>query len=140
VSVGGYKFEWNGAAVQEDVKVAMREALVEGSVTLATAMRTNLNKQGPSKPGEFPGVDTRILVGSIDFRLDATQTRAKVGTHKKYGRWLEYGTSKMLPRPWVIRSFELAKGLIHKRMIDEADRVYAERQVARIQSNAGGAK
>jgi len=136
VSRGNFTFTWNGEAYTQDVKAALGEALIEGSVTLMNQMKSNISGPSPSKPGEFPGLDTGDLKSSVNFNILKGELRSKIGTHKKYGRWLEYGTSKMLPRPWVLRSFELAKNLIREKMMREAERALSERIAAR--ANAGG--
>lgn len=136
MSRGNFTFQWNGEAVAQDVKAAMREALIEGSVTLTREMRRNIAGPSPSKPGDFPGLDHGTLRSSVNFNLIPAEMKSKIGTHLKYGRWLEYGTSRMLARPWVLRSYELARALIHKKMTDEATRVLA----SKVASRAGGAK
>lgn len=60
-----------------------------------------------SPPGRFPGVRTSLLRNSIlavaPERL-GTPLHAAFGTGVLYGRWLEFGTSKMAARPWIFRS------------------------------------
>lgn len=53
----------------------------------------------PSDPGEFPGVDTGTLKNSIHVEPAGLGKRNLVdGTN--YGHWLEFGTSRMSPRPF----------------------------------------
>lgn len=56
-----------------------------------------------SRPGETPTTQIGVLRNSIAY-TDAQGGVAFVGTGLKYGRWLELGTSKMQPRPWLRRS------------------------------------
>lgn len=53
----------------------------------------------PSSPGEFPGVDTGTLKNSIHVEPAGLGKRNLVaGT--AYAHYLEFGTSKMAPRPF----------------------------------------
>lgn len=55
----------------------------------------------PSKPGEPPHVQRGQLRASVATETERLTTR--VGTNQKKGRWLELGTSRMAPRPWLRR-------------------------------------
>lgn len=57
-----------------------------------------------SAPGEPPATDTGRLVGSIFARL--FRDYAEVGTNVKYGAYLEAGTGRILPRPWLRPAYE----------------------------------
>ena len=61
-----------------------------------------------SAPGEFPKTDRGRLVASINVASDiaARGLIVRVGTNLKYGRALEFGTLKMAPRPWLVRTFK----------------------------------
>ena len=52
-----------------------------------------------SAPGEPPKTDTGGLVSSIALVLGTM--RAEVGTGLEYGKYLEFGTTRMEPRPWL---------------------------------------
>lgn len=56
-----------------------------------------------SSPGNPPAVDTGRLRASITHRLEweAGGAAAYVGTSVEYARHLEFGTSKMEPRPFL---------------------------------------
>lgn len=63
-----------------------------------------------SAPGEYPANDTGRLASSVAFELPQGDTAiARVGTGIQYGPMLEFGTSKMAARPWLLPSFEKAK-------------------------------
>lgn len=63
-----------------------------------------------SAPGEYPSSDYGRLVESVDYELPQGDTAiARVGTVIDYGPMLEFGTSKMAARPWLLPSFEKAK-------------------------------
>jgi HK97 gp10 family phage protein len=57
-----------------------------------------------SAPGEPPATDTGKLVGSIV--ADAEGLRAWVVARSVYAIWLEYGTSSMAPRPFLVPAAE----------------------------------
>jgi len=57
-----------------------------------------------SGPGEFPKTDTGQLVKSISTQRLDSGFKSIVGTDLRYGRFLEFGTSNMQARPWLLRS------------------------------------
>jgi len=60
-----------------------------------------------SKPGQPPALDTGTLRRSItrDIRSERGGYAGYTGTPLKYGLWLERGTSRMQPRPWLKPTF-----------------------------------
>jgi len=63
-----------------------------------------------SAPGQYPASDTGRLASNIRFELPtSTALTGRVGTNIMYGRHLEFGTTKMAARPWLMPSFEKAK-------------------------------
>lgn len=63
-----------------------------------------------SAPGEAPAVETANLITSIAV-VQESDLRAIVGTSVEYGLHLEFGTSRMGPRPWLGPAFEKAKDI-----------------------------
>jgi hypothetical protein len=62
-----------------------------------------------SAPGQYPATDTGTLASRVDFNLPtASNLRGSVGTNIFYGPMLEFGTSKMAARPWLLPSFRQA--------------------------------
>jgi HK97 gp10 family phage protein len=55
---------------------------------------------GPSAPGQFPHADTGTLRKSIFWKMVDNWT-AVVGSNLNYARYLELGTRKMAPRPFL---------------------------------------
>ena len=54
-----------------------------------------------SAPGEAPATDTGRLASGVDFRRDGPMS-ATVGSQVAYAAMLEFGTSRIAPRPaWV---------------------------------------
>lgn len=59
-----------------------------------------------SAPGQYPATDRGRLAGSIKAIISGTT--AIVGTNVAYGPMLEFGTSRMAARPWLLPSFKAA--------------------------------
>ena len=54
-----------------------------------------------SAPGQAPATDTGRLASSVDFKRDGPMS-ATVGSQVAYAAMLEFGTSRIAPRPaWV---------------------------------------
>lgn len=73
-----------------------------------TAYKKRGGEHVASAPGEAPGIDESILVGQIAVKID-NPLSARVGTNNEYAEHLEFGTSKMEPRPFMFPAFEKAK-------------------------------
>lgn len=60
-------------------------------------------ERNPSPPGEVPAVQTGHLRRSIAQEVERRlwNVAARIGTNVRYGRYLEFGTPKMAPRPWL---------------------------------------
>ncbi len=100
---------WEGPKIEAQTYDAVEAALLAAGSEVQTQMQRNIAaKKGPSAPGEFPGYDTRNLTLSVTTERMAPD-RVRMGSPVFYGRLLEYGTSKMAARPWVVRSFMMAK-------------------------------
>jgi len=61
-----------------------------------------------SKPGDPPNSDTGRLVQSIKFDFKKDGLVGRVGSNLKYAAWLEFGTERMDPRPWLAPAIEEA--------------------------------
>jgi len=59
-------------------------------------------------PGYAPNSDRGNLVRSIKFLF--SKTNGEVSTNLQYGKYLEFGTSRMAARPWLIPALEKNKG------------------------------
>jgi hypothetical protein len=70
-----------------------------------------------SAPGQYPATDSGILVGSVRMELPTEADKTgRVGTRIAYGPMLEFGTSRMAARPWLLPSFERAKIGVEKEL------------------------
>ena len=61
-----------------------------------------------SAPGEAPASDTGNLVSKIMVK-QKTKNITNVVSNANYSAFLEYGTSKMQPRPFMLPAFEKSK-------------------------------
>ena len=70
-----------------------------------------------SAPGQYPMSDTARLQSSIQFNMATPASlRGDVGTNIKYGLYLEFGTSTMAARPWLLPSFKQSVATIGKEL------------------------
>jgi HK97 gp10 family phage protein len=104
------KFKRMGAAMERNMENATKAIAGETHGLMVQRIQKNsgtgrVYKRGArthkaSSPGEYPNTDTGALVRSIYWRMVNTLT-AHVGTPILYGKYLEYGTSKMAARPFI---------------------------------------
>jgi HK97 gp10 family phage protein len=87
-----------------------KAAALASGVALQQQMKDTFTNAGPSPsaPGNPPAIDTGTLRRSIQVNQKADNS-VEVGSNLEYARYLEYGTTKMAARPWLNRSFNLAK-------------------------------
>lgn len=71
-----------------------------------------------SSPGQYPASDTGRLANSVGVASDIRDRGASitVGTSVAYGPMLEFGTSRMGARPWLLPSFQKAKIGVEKEL------------------------
>lgn len=61
-------------------------------------------RYNPSKPGEFPHLDSGDLRRSIFFQINRSLQTVRVGSNLKYAKYLEEGTKRMAQRPFLERT------------------------------------
>ena len=69
-----------------------------------------------SAPGEPPASDTGYLVNNIKRKMDMDKLGGEVRSRANYSKYLEYGTSKMMPRPFMFPALEKHRGKIKTRI------------------------
>lgn len=77
-----------------------------------------------SAPGEFPNEDLGNLADSIELFYPQKAVVA-YGSNIVYASYLEFGTTKMAARPWLVPSFKTAQEVMRGRLetkLDEAIR------------------
>jgi len=104
-----------------DTQVEAVLAIQDPGKTGRIYTRGNVSHQA-SAPGQAPASDTGNLMGSVAVDFEGELT-AYVGTHVVYGKHLEFGTSRMLPRPWLLPSFEKAKIGVSAKLKEDIERL-----------------
>lgn len=103
--------QWNAERIKLAVLAAADKGLEAAGDVVANKAVTliGINHGGvPSKPLYPPNSQTGTLHKSIT-RTRAEAGRVSVGTAVEYGRFLEFGTYRMLPRPWLRRALAESK-------------------------------
>ena len=109
--------------VKEDLENNMQEVLLGGgqlirgeairSIQTGAKSGKTYKKYNPTRthkasaPGEAPASDTGFLVSNI--RVKDQKDFVEVRSEASYSKFLEYGTSKMLPRPFMFPASEKSK-------------------------------
>ena len=110
---------------QEVVKGGGQLIRTEAIKSIQTGAKTGIvyEKYNPrrthraSAPGESPASDTGNLVSKIMVKQkDKNTTQVESGAD--YSAFLEYGTSKMLPRPFLFPAFQKSKDKIVKAVVN----------------------
>jgi len=65
-----------------------------------------------SDPGESPATDTGFLASNIT--IESKELEAWIIAKAKYSAWLEFGTSKIKPRPFMFPAYEENKKNVQK--------------------------
>jgi len=83
--------------IEQDIKKELRRTKSGPVVTRYRPER----QVKVSRPYEAPAKDMGMLVNSIDVDVDPAQFNLTISAAAPYARELEYGTRKMLPRPFL---------------------------------------
>lgn len=99
------------AEVERQAKTLMRDATVDPNKTYG--------KRGhhPSVPGSAPAPDSGELMRSVthEVTIENGEVVGKVGSilrNPDYPKFLEFGTSKMKPRPWLSAALEKSQNFM----------------------------
>jgi HK97 gp10 family phage protein len=121
------RIDWYGNRVFTLATEANIAAMHKAAILVADDTKEHFTKQGSgriygkrkhraSKPGEPPAIDTGTLrasimseverhgsnvLGRVGPDVEKIAAKAPVGTNVNYGYYLEIGTSKMAPRPYL---------------------------------------
>ena len=95
--------KWNPQQFQARL-VAARDAAAEAAaLALSNTIKASmpgLQRGKPSKPGRFPNKQTGQLSNSMSHTKGVAGV-AYAGSDKPYARYLNNGTTTILPRPWA---------------------------------------
>ena len=86
--------------VMDRLQKRMQTYAADVEVNMKVVMK---RKPYPSAPGQPPRIDTGNLIRSItsEMKREHNKIAIRIGTNVDYGRYLELGTEKMKPRPWI---------------------------------------
>ena len=67
-----------------------------------------------SAPGQYPATDTGFLISQIttNVKIEKDRVIGQIISSAPYSKFLEFGTSKMLPRPFMHPSLRINEGKI----------------------------
>lgn len=105
------KVTWNGNRVHQEIKADINARLDLAGELIASTIRRNLSTPGPaaSAPGQFPHAQSGRLRNSVTYSTDASKMTLRVGTNVEYAAFLEGGTRRMEPRPFLLRTVFMLK-------------------------------
>ena len=95
--------------ITDDIKESMAKTTRDSSRSYHT--HNKKIPHHPSAPGNPPAPDTGNLRNSIRFSVEnaGNAVKGRIGSTQNkppYGAYLEYGTSNILPRPWLAPAIE----------------------------------
>lgn len=85
--------------------VAELEARIKTSFSEPKTGNVDSRGHQASAPGEAPAIDDGTLAGSVQAYME-TDTKGGIGVSAEHGPHLEYGTSNMAPRPFMVPAAE----------------------------------
>jgi hypothetical protein len=124
---------WNQTAADAQIRRWAVRSLTAAAIVVVNTCKTNLSHSGTgrraaggavvphtggnarrvygafrSAVGSFPFKQTGRLRASVAYEIDENNLVARVGTNVNYGRWLELGTRRLQPHPWLRPSLAMA--------------------------------
>lgn len=126
-----------GPEIARSLYAAGQNIEIDAEISI-TAGSVSGKNHVPSKPGEPPNADTRVLDSNIETKLEDTRRpRVTVTSHAPYSAPLEYGTEKMAARPFMRPALEKNKKAVTGSVRGAVNRVIRQ-GVASIRSESGG--
>jgi HK97 gp10 family phage protein len=100
-----------------DVEKEAKKSIQRGSPSGRVYERYNPRRtHQASAPGQPPASDTGFLVNNIKRKMDTDNMGGEVASRADYSKYLEFGTSKMLPRPFMFPALEKNRKKIKSRI------------------------
>jgi HK97 gp10 family phage protein len=94
----------------------VKKRIQRGPKTGRTYTRGNITHTA-SAPGQAPATDTGVLASSVYF-TQSSKLSAVVGSRLAYASYLEFGTTRIKPRPSWTPAVEAAAPKLQKRIED----------------------
>jgi HK97 gp10 family phage protein len=100
------KLVWHGDRLAKEIKADLNGRLAVVGELVAGQLRRNLSTPGPaaSAPGQFPHAQSGRLRQAPTYNVDSRKVSLRIIVPVEYARFLELGTSKMQPRPFLLRT------------------------------------
>lgn len=99
-----------------EVITDVKKRIQRGPKTGRTYTRGNITHTA-SAPGQAPATDTGVLASSVYFTQSA-KYEATIGSRLAYAAYLEFGTTRIKPRPSWTPAVEAATPKLQKRIED----------------------
>ena len=100
----------------------------QGETVTRYSQGGNSYEHTASAPGDAPNTDTGKLVQSIAIEPTQPAETVSVGTGVEYGEFLEVGTTKMEPRPWLTPAMDGNRASLRNNIANAVRRLSRERQ------------
>ncbi|MDY0167437.1 MAG: hypothetical protein RBS80_12890 [Thermoguttaceae bacterium] len=104
----GVTWRWNGGSpkaaarpIQDELDARVRLAAETLRGAIVESIGESTREHGPSLPGTPPHADTGRLRQSV-FAVDNGDGSATIGAAARYAGYLEAGTTRMDPRPFLV--------------------------------------
>lgn len=129
--------KWSGDALVAEVRRAVFRGIVRGTEAVRADAVTSVMKGArtgevytrrgvehvASAPGEPPASDTGRLANSIRTEYNVATLTGRVVADAAYAAYLEYGTQRMAPRPFLRPALARQRQAIQEAVNDEVRRV-----------------
>jgi|TARA_R100000482_G_scaffold39441_1_gene13520 HK97 gp10 family phage protein len=130
--VGSLNVEANISKFTKESKQLLKQAVFKGVADVEKDAKISIQRGGKSgfvyqrynprrthqssAPGEAPASDTGFLVNSIKRKMDGDGFGGEIASRAFYSKFLEFGTVKMLPRPFMFPALEKNRKKITQRL------------------------
>src|SRR3974390_2892724 len=101
---------------------AVRDEMIRLMLSSPHTGRVYNRRHQASSPREPPAPDTGRLIGSITTPFDPVNLTGRVVVGAKYGLYLEFGTQRMQPRPFMRPALANMQGEITRVITEEIQR------------------
>ena len=95
--------------VQKEIDKNARKNMQNAGKFARSEVRKVLNVKHRSKPNSPPGRLSGKLWKSIRYQVETDAYGVKIGSTDFKARWMEFGTSKMDPRPFLLPTIDKHK-------------------------------
>lgn len=108
---GSASFKWYGGRAPWVVRSAIADGMERAALNIKRSMKRRINRPYPpaSRPGQSPRRRSGTLYRSIQFWINRKTLEMFIGpdaSSDPYNVYLETGTSKMEPRPYIFRAMK----------------------------------